>query len=357
MQSAVLIHRRRNYTLTLMAAGVVAAVIYTLFSDGLDNTMALVNALFIGSLLGVFVSIIEKRVFDEHLRRKLPFMQLLTVRIVIYAFLVLIILLMVFSVSRVFWFQLTYTEVWQSEEFLNYLKYGDFKVVVFYSIGIIALVIFSYQITRKLGQGYLENIIIGKYYEPKVQDRVFCFLKLYELSRFAGSNDHDKYFAFINDIIYDITETILSHRGIIYQYVEDDMVINWKPDQAFSDSACIRCFFAMRDKLYQRREYYLNEYDFFPEILGAVHMGQVVHGEIGHSKTEILFYGDVLNTTSRILARTSPDNKLLVTGDILDNLKLPGIYTSRDFGECKLTGKNKPVELYNIVERVLERQP
>jgi hypothetical protein len=53
MQSAVLIHQRRNYAFTLMATGVVAAVIYTLFSDGLDNLIALVNAVIIGSLLGV----------------------------------------------------------------------------------------------------------------------------------------------------------------------------------------------------------------------------------------------------------------------------------------------------------------
>lgn len=357
MHSPALIQRRRNSALILMATGMSAGFIYTAFSDGFSRAMPVVNGLVIGALLGVFVSVIENRVFDEQLRRRLSFPLLLAIRTVVYSFLVLLVLLLVFSVSRSLWYELTYGEVWNSEEFRNYLLHGDFIIVFVYSIAIISLVIFSYQITRKLGQGYLENIITGRYYQPHVEQRVFCFLRINDIGAIMKSLGHQKYYAFINDVIYDITETILSHNGIIYQYVEGEMVIHWAPVRAVKNAACIRCFFDITDKLYSRREYYLERYGHYPKLLGALHIGQVVHGEIGHIKTEISFYGDVLNTTSRILGKTSGEDPLLLTGDLLSDIELPAIYMAEEQGTVALSGRLSPVNLFSIKERALRHQP
>ncbi len=357
MESPVLIRRRRNVAFMLMGAGTAAGIVYTFFSADADKPMAWVNALLIGALLGVFVSIIENRVFDEQLRRRLSFPKLLLIRLIVYTFLVLIILLLTVSVSRVFWFDLNYVEVWKSEEFRDYLRYGDFKVAFFYCFGLIALVVFTYQITRKLGQGYLENIITGRYYQPRMEERVFCFLKLNDIARVARDMEHDAYFELINDIIYDITEIIISHNGIIYQYVEENMVIHWLPDKAFSKANCIRCFFAMRDKLFQRREHYLTRYAYFPEMIGAIHSGNVVRGEIGQGKMEISFYGDTLNTTSRILAKASVDENLLVSEDVMKRTELPPIYAQQQLGPFVLEGKSKPLTIFSISEKALKTTP
>ncbi|MEJ2003991.1 MAG: adenylate/guanylate cyclase domain-containing protein [Cyclobacteriaceae bacterium] len=357
MESPVLIRKRRNSALILMSAGTMAGLVYTFFSADADKPMSWVNAIVVGCLLGVFVSIIENRVFGEQLRRKLSFINILIVRIVVYAFLVLIILLLILSVSRVFWFELNYADVWRSEEFQNYLFHGDFKVAFFFCLGLIALVVFSYQITRKLGQGYLENIITGRYYQPRLEERVFCFLKLHGISAVARRLDHDHYYDLINDIIYDITEIILSYNGIIYQYVEEDMVIHWVHNKAIANGNCIRCFFAIRDKLYQRREYYLNEYEYFPEVLGAIHAGTVVRGEIGQGKMEIAFYGDPLNTTSRILDKATIDANLLISNEIIDRIEVPNIFKSKPFGSFVLEGKSKELEIFTISEKALKTMP
>jgi len=357
MESSNLIRRRRNSAFLLMGAGILAGIVYTIFSRDYDKPMAWVNAFLIGSLLGVFVSITEIRVFNEHLRRKMTFFQLLSIRVFVYAFLVLIILLAVLSISRVFWYEMNYADVWTSDEFRTYVFHGNFKVAFFYSFGLVSLVVFTYQIMRILGQGYLVNIITGKYYDPRIQERVFCFLKLNRIAHVARHMKHDKYFDMINDIIYDITEIIVAYNGIIYQYVEDDMVIHWSPEAAMRNGNSIRCFFGIRDKLYQRREFYLNQYDYFPDVLGALHIGEVVHGEIGHDKTEISFYGDVLNTTSRILDRSSTKNNLLLSEKMFQNIELPAIYHAESLGLFNLEGKREPQHIFSVTEKALKTMP
>ncbi len=357
MLIGVILNKKNHTTYILIAAGIIAGLVYTSFSDGLTNPMPVINSILIGSILGFLVSYIEKNLFTPKLRRNYSFLPLLGIRVGVYSVLILVVLFLVFSVSRVFWFNLSYMDVLRSEEFQEYIFEKDFIVVVFYTIGMIALVVFTYQITRKLGQGYLENIITGKYYEPRKEERVFCFLSISENERIAKELEAKKHYRFLNDLIYDITNTILSYDGIIYHYVGGEMVIFWDPRKAFKNAACVRCYFAITDLLFARREYYQEEYGNFPYLMAAVHMGPVIHGEIGHGRTEISFYGDVLNTTSRILLETTPDRPILISEPVFDKLVLPQIYEYNDENQKQLEGRANPVRLFSIHEKILKNRP
>ncbi|MCA6074078.1 adenylate/guanylate cyclase domain-containing protein [Fulvivirga sedimenti] len=357
MSTRVFLNKKNNQTYVLIGAGIIAGLAYTVFSDGLSKPMPVINSIIIGILLGTLVSFIESNVFTAKLRRNYSFLPLLGIRVAIYSAVILVVLILVFSVSRVFWFNLSYLDVLRSAEFQEYIFEKDFIVVVFYSIGMIGLVVFTYQITRKLGQGYLENIITGKYYDPQREERVFCFVRIHEVERIAKELGAENHYSFINDLIYDITNTILFYDGIIYHYVDGEMVIFWAPKKAYNRASCIRCYFALTDQLFSRREYYLETYNHFPYLLAGMHLGTVIHGEIGHGRTEISFYGDVLNTTSRILNMSTIEAPLLISQAVLDKIELPQIYECIEKEDNLLEGKSNPVRLYSIREKVLKNRP
>ena len=158
-----------------------------------------------------------------------------------------------------------------------------------------------------------------------------------------------KFHNLINDIVYDITLPILSNFGIIYQYVEDEMVITWKLGEGVKNVRAIRCFFDMKDAIKNQHSKYLKKYGVVPSIRAALHCGEVVKGEIGFVKSEIVYHGDVINTTSRILdACSKMSNEVLISSQLLKCMNLPVEYNSHECGAMKLKGKKKPMQLYTI---------
>ena len=80
-----------------------------------------------------------------------------------------------------------------------------------------------------------------------------------------------------------------------------------------------------------------------------MHQGKVTTGEIGQVKKEIVFSGDVLNTTSRIQGLCNKYKvDLLVSNALIDELHLMNEYEIRKIGDTILRGKDNKVNLYSI---------
>lgn len=63
----------------------------------------------------------------------------------------------------------------------------------------------------------------------------------------------------------------------------------------------------MAKKIFEKeREKYIDTYGLVPEFKAGIHCGKVTTGEIGVIKKEILFTGDVLNTSARIQGNCNP---------------------------------------------------
>jgi adenylate cyclase len=81
-----------------------------------------------------------------------------------------------------------------------------------------------------------------------------------------------------------------------------------------------------------------------------VHTGVVVAGEIGDSKREIVFHGDVLNTASRIQGKSKELGRdIVVSKDVIDKLQEPGRYELEPLGSFELKGKLTEVFLYSVI--------
>ncbi len=163
-----------------------------------------------------------------------------------------------------------------------------------------------------------------------------------------------RFFELLNDFYKDLSHAIVKHSGEIYQYVGDEVVISWSLPHGLHQTNCIDCFFEMRDDLTAKSEHYIERYGIVPKFKGGLHIGTVTTGEIGALKKEIIFTGDVLNTTARIQALCNEyKESLLVSSKLWKHLNAPNNYEAIPLGSVELKGKNQPIDLLAIRQKVV----
>jgi adenylate cyclase len=97
------------------------------------------------------------------------------------------------------------------------------------------------------------------------------------------------------------------------------------------------------------KEKYLEKYGVYPEFKASLHAGSVSVTWIGSIKKEIVYHGDVLNTTARIQAECNKhDQCFLMSEYLLNNVQIPEYLRSEFVGEVRLKGKEKKVKIYGL---------
>lgn len=149
-----------------------------------------------------------------------------------------------------------------------------------------------------------------------------------------------------NDFYAVVTDPIINHLGDIYQYVGDEIVVSWDAERVGIVDNCITCFFEIKNSIQLEKEKFIHRYGVFPEFKAGIHCGVVTVGEIGVMKRDIVYSGDVLNTTSRIQEACNVHNaELLVSEDVIDLLNHPDSYQINPIGELSLKGKMKKISV------------
>jgi len=93
----------------------------------------------------------------------------------------------------------------------------------------------------------------------------------------------------------------------------------------------------------------MNKYNLIPEFKAGLHVGEVITGEVGVVKKEIVCRGDVLNTTSRIQAECNNLNsRLLISKDLRNYFTMDNNYIFTDLGNVQLRGKDESIGLFSV---------
>lgn len=209
--------------------------------------------------------------------------------------------------------------------------------------------IFLLQVSDKYGQGVLLRFITGKYHSPKEEVRIFMFLDLKSSTSIAEALGNVKYYELLNDFFFDVTDAIIETKGEIYQYVGDEIVISWYLENGIQDSNCLQCFYNIQNTVKDYSEKYESKYGLVPSFKAGIHYGEVTVGEIGVLKREIVFSGDVLNTTARIQELCNKYNeKLIISQELLELVKPDGKYITKVIGEINLRGRAAAVILHSV---------
>ena len=146
-----------------------------------------------------------------------------------------------------------------------------------------------------------------------------------------------------------MSEPILETDAEIYQYVGDEVILTWKMKSGLEEANCVRAFFLIEEHLRAHSDRFFSRYGVVPEFKAGVHAGEVLTAQIGELKSEIVFNGDVLNTTARIQASCNElERRLLVSAELMKDLALGPEYAVEDMGAIPLRGKSEPVALYAV---------
>lgn len=242
--------------------------------------------------------------------------------------------------------------VWSTvllEELNRFMGNFAFWSILIYVSVTLGIAIFFFEISEYMGEGVLYNFLFGKYHRPKKEIRVFMFLDMKSSTTIAEHMGHEKYFDLIRTYYADMTDPILETIGEIYQYVGDEIVVSWPIKTGLYRNNCVHCFYKISKVFEKKKEIYEQQFGLVPDFKAGFHIGEVTTGEIGIIKKDIIYTGDVLNTTARIQAKCNGHNaKALISRGLLAQLQQDDSFAFTELGELPLRGKKETVPLYSL---------
>ena len=115
----------------------------------------------------------------------------------------------------------------------------------------------------------------------------------------------------------------------------------------------MRAYFKILEKIEKVKQKYTTRFGVYPTFKAGLHCGQVVIAQIGDIKSEIVFQGDVVNTTSRIERLCSETGERILVSKILLE-QLPSVFGQYfvSVGNVKPRGKQRLIELFGFREKL-----
>jgi len=295
----------------------------------------------IGIIMGILIGVLEEFVFKKAFHR-ISSLSVTLIRAVVYSLLISLILCLVLSIELAFLQSISYIEA-----AIQYLKSGLFQRDFLFSLAFIIIVLFLLQIILFIGKANFFRLFFGRYRQPREVARIFMFLDLKGSTSIAEKLSNKNYSAFIRDFFYDISDAIILYKGEIYQYAGDEIIVTWPIRK--KNTNCMDCFFKMEEIITQKKGVYQSKYGVVPEFKAGIHAGQVIVTTVGKQKKEIVYHGDVLNTTARIEGKCNELNqRLLVSEDVLKIIQLKKGFSVKEKGKIGLKGKSQKLSLYGI---------
>ena len=175
------------------------------------------------------------------------------------------------------------------------------------------------------------------------------FLDMKSSTTIAEKLGHVAYFDLLQRYFAAMSDPIINHHGEVYQYIGDEVVVSWKLEAGLRNNHCIRCFFAIKEKMHQQKEEFRKKFGAFPDFRAGIHCGEVTTGEIGALKKEIVFSGDILNATARIQGLCKVyEQDLLISEDLYRELPDKTSFHFIELGAADLRGKTQSLRLYAV---------
>ncbi|MBS1713878.1 MAG: adenylate/guanylate cyclase domain-containing protein [Armatimonadetes bacterium] len=211
------------------------------------------------------------------------------------------------------------------------------------------VITFVLMVSNKLGPGVLMNWMLGRYYRPREEDRVFLFIDLRDSTPLGEQLGDLRFSRLIQMFFEDISGPIRETKGEVSHYIGDEAVVCWPLARGLKGANCIRCFFLAQEAVERNRAVYLREFGVVPGFKAGAHCGSVVATQVGEIKSEIVFHGDVLNTTARIQGTCNEAGADFLVSETLWRAvgPCPG-YAFLDTGVWELKGKGHGANLYAV---------
>lgn len=329
----------------LIAYNIFGLFVYMLLKNVQESGVKLADNLIWASFAAIVISLllgVTDYYFDRIERHFKSFIKVILSKSILY--------ILVISLTILFGILLSFI-VFGEIDIKAFLMSPAFSTIFLFSIIICIILNFTQQVNKKFGQGELWAVMLGKYFKPKVEKRIFMFLDLQSSTRYAEQLGHIKYSELIQRCFDYINLVVSDYSASLYQYVGDEVVLTWKWEDGLKNNRCIGLYFALVDLISQKADRLRKEFGIVPEFKAGVHGGYITVAEVGDIKKEIAYHGDVINTAARIQGKCNSFNSKFLVSKIIHNNLRDHRWSSKEIGEVKLKGKLKPVVVYSILNQ------
>ena len=219
------------------------------------------------------------------------------------------------------------------------------RATLIYSLVAATLLITAFRVRDLIGPKTLISLLIGRYHRPVREARVFLFLDLVGSTRYARQNGDIKALALLGRVYGSLAGPVRRSGGEIDDYVGDMAVVTWSLRRGVRNAAAVCCVYDFLDEIERDARRWQRDFGEVPRFRAALHCGSVLTAEIGVERHKITYFGDVMNTTSRLegLAKELGVDLVLSTA-LLDLLQpLPPHIRAEDLGSRHLRGRDEPL--------------
>ncbi|HXZ50937.1 MAG TPA: adenylate/guanylate cyclase domain-containing protein [Burkholderiales bacterium] len=230
----------------------------------------------------------------------------------------------------------------------------DLARTVGFSLIVTTLFIVLYQAAGLVGYRTFRELVLGKYRAPRAERRFFLFVDVVGSSALAERLGPLRAHQFLARVFTLAAEPVAARRGEIYQYVGDEIVVTWAERDGAPDARPLRCYFEVRAALDAQASQFRERFGVEPQLRAALHLGEVIVGEVGVERRAIVFHGDVMNATARLEQATRDLGcRFIASAEALRALGLPPDLALRDLGALALRGREEPLQAFCVEERAL----
>jgi adenylate cyclase len=225
-------------------------------------------------------------------------------------------------------------------------------VIIGFSLAMTAIFVIVLQVAALLGRRTFRDLVLGRYRQPRAERRFFLFVDVAGSTAIAERLGALQAHRFLAAVFSATAEPVAACRGEIYQYIGDEIVVTWTEADGVAGARPLRCFFLMEESLYQRRDRFRAEFAAEPGLRAALHLGEVIAGEVGESRRAIVFHGDVMNTASRLEQATRELGvRFIASADALRALGPQPDMELKDLGALALRGRKEPIRASGVALR------
>ncbi len=299
-----------------------------------------------GIVGGILLGLFHLYFFKNTVRRR-SFGSLILTKSLADLVIIFVVFISVTTLSGVLFFERTWAESFDYN--LNYMTTLPFWGLVIYLLVVSALFNFLRQVSKKFGRGVMLGLLLGRYHQPREDERIVMFLDLKSSTTHAEKLGHIRYSRLIQDCFYDLNSLLMPYEAQVYKYVGDEAILSWAPASGLRQGNCLHIFFAYHHLLEERRDWYEKEYGLVPEFKAGLNIGRITVAEVGEDRREIEYHGDVLNTAARIQGQCNDYGKrLLISENLLAELGPLSGLTMEEIGDLELKGKQQRVKIFSV---------
>jgi adenylate cyclase len=222
-------------------------------------------------------------------------------------------------------------------------------VTIGFSMAMTLIFVIVLQAGGLVGRRTFRNLVLGRYRQPRAERRFFLFVDVIGSTAIAERLGPLQAHRFLAAVFSATAEPIAASGGEIYQFVGDEIVVTWTEEEGRLEARPLHCFFLMEAVLRGLQETFRAQFAAEPGLRAALHLGEVIAGEVGETRRAIVYHGDVMNTASRLEQATRDLGcRFIASAAAIESFSLNQEFQLRDLGALILRGRKEPIRAFAV---------